>query len=401
MLGRPPTAPRLPGACRRRLRPQQRQPLPLRQPALGAAQLAALVAREALQATVIAQMAHGLCMFDAGDRLLMANQRFREIWQLPQALCQPGTPFQTIIAASHGARLVDDALLPAADDPQTIRRRREWLLDDQRIIEVHTTRLASGVVVALHADITAQRLAQQQVEHLAHHDALTGLPNRRTLHGEIQRALPRTGRGEALAVLCLDLDRFKPVNDMLGHDAGDALLRQVAQRLRQNLRESDSVARLGGDEFAILQTGAEQPAGATGLARRVIAALAEPFDLDGHQVHIGTSVGVAIAPADGDSPDALLKSADLALYLAKDAGRGVLRLFEPGLDARMLLRRQLEADLRGALGRGEFSLAYQAQVALPGKAGAPPAQRPLPSAAGPASSGMAPSELAPSSPTLE
>jgi predicted signal transduction protein with EAL and GGDEF domain len=140
-------------------------------------------------------------------------------------------------------------------------------------------------------------------------------------------------------------------------------LKQVAARLRASARETDLVARLGGDEFAIVQCGAPQPAASTALARRLIEALSQPFDLDGHQAHIGTSVGVAVAPFDADEAEALIKAADLALYRAKAAGRGVLRYFEPEMDALMQRRRQLESDLRGAIERGEFELAYQAQMA--------------------------------------
>ena len=222
--------------------------------------------------------------------------------------------------------------------------------------------MADGSCVALHEDITEQRRAQTQVIFLATHDALTGLPNRGALRDELQRLLARNKRGEDLAVLCLDLDRFKVVNDMLGHSCGDELLRQVAKRLRHCARETDFVVRLGGDEFAVLQCAAPQPSSSTILADRIIAALGTPFDLDGHRAHIGCSVGIAIAPLNGDDPEQLLKSADLALYRAKSDGRGVLRYFEPDMDLKIQSRRELEADLRGAMASGQFHLAYQPQV---------------------------------------
>ena len=152
----------------------------------------------------------------------------------------------------------------------------------------------------------------------------------------------------------------------MSHALGDALLCQVAQRLRAQVCDGDSVARLGGDEFAVLQTGSGQPGAATALAQRLIEVLSEPFELDGHQAHIGCSVGIALAPFDGDKAETLLKNADLALYRAKGAGRGVLRFFEPEMDARLQRRRRLETDLRRAVDQGEFVPAYQAQVALPG-----------------------------------
>ncbi|MDO9286166.1 MAG: EAL domain-containing protein [Aquabacterium sp.] len=336
-----------------------------RDPGMPEAPREGLAAHHALYVLAIEQMPQGLSMFDADDRLLVANRRYRDLWHLPDALCQPGARFGDLMAANPATELPchDPYLAEATEAGQPSRRRREWQLRDGRIIGVTITRLPGGACVALHEDITEQRRNQQQVAYLARHDALTGLPNRAQLSDELTRQLPRVHRGEELALLYLDLDRFKSVNDTLGHAAGDLLLRRVAERLRAGAREGDLIARLGGDEFAILQTGTTQPAGSTALAKRLIEALSQPFDLDGHQVHIGTSVGVAVAPFDGDHAEALIKSADLALYRAKAAGRGVLRYFEPEMDARMQLRRQLENDLRGAIARGEFELAFQAQVA--------------------------------------
>ena len=321
---------------------------------------------QALYALVIEQLPQGLSMFDSADRLLVWNRRWRDIWQLPDSLCQPGVTFDEIIAASHGAVSINDEVTASHDPGQAYRRRRLWRLDDQRIIEVTVTRLASGALLALHEDVTLPHQARQREAYLARHDSLTGLPNRAHLAEQLATQLPRTARGDELALLLLDLDRFKNVNDTLGHALGDALLCQVAQRLRAHVREGDLVARLGGDEFAVLQTGSGQPAAATTLAQRLIEVLSQPFELDGHQAHIGCSVGIALAPFDGDTAEVLLKNADLAMYRAKGAGRGVLRFFEPEMDARLQRRRRLETDLRRAVAQGEFVLAYQAQVALPG-----------------------------------
>ena len=328
--------------------------------------LADLSDPHALYAVVIEQLPQGLSMFDSADRLLVWNRRYQDIWQLPDRLCQPGMAFAEIIAASHGAVLISDEIAATPDPAQAHRRRRQWRLSDQRIIEVTVTRLTGGACVALHEDVTEQHQTRQRDVHLARHDGLTGLYNRAHLTEQLATQLPRTARGDELALLLLDLDRFKNVNDTLGHASGDALLCQVAQRLRAHVREGDMVARLGGDEFAVLQTGSGQPAAATALAQRLIEALSLPFDLDGQQAHIGCSVGIALAPFDGDTAEMLLKNADLALYLAKGAGRGVLRFFEPELDARLQRRRLLETDLRRAVAQAEFVLAYQAQVALPG-----------------------------------
>ncbi len=184
------------------------------------------------------------------------------------------------------------------------------------------------------------------------------------LREELVRLLARNARGEDLALLYLDLDRFKAVNDSHGHPVGDELLRAVAARLRACVRDSDLVARLGGDEFAVAQCGAPQPAASRQLAQRLIEALAAPFELAGVQAHIGASVGIAVAPFDGDDPDTLLKNADLALYRAEADGRGTMRYFEPAMDERARLRRALEADLREALAQGQLHLEYQPLVRL-------------------------------------
>ncbi|WP_052402067.1 bifunctional diguanylate cyclase/phosphodiesterase [Muricoccus aerilatus] len=212
-----------------------------------------------------------------------------------------------------------------------------------------------GVVI----DVTEQRQTEARIAHLARHDPLTDLPNRVLFGERLDGALARARRGEGFAVLCIDLDRFKEVNDTLGHPAGDLLLREVTARLRAELRDTDTLARLGGDEFAIIQPSVDQPRDATALARRLVEVIDMPFSLDGHQVVVGTSIGIAVAPVDAMERDALLKAADMALYGAKAAGRGRWRFFEPEMDARMQLRRTVELDLRRALVAGEFELHYQ------------------------------------------
>ena len=212
--------------------------------------------------------------------------------------------------------------------------------------------------------LAARQKLEAQLTHMAHHDGLTGLPNRILFRQEMERELARARGGEAVAVLCIDLDHFKRVNDTLGHAAGDALLQGAADRLRACVRETDIVARLGGDEFAIVQLQADQPRAATVLAERLIADLSRPFDIEGHQVVVGGSVGIALAPSDGTEADQLMKSADMALYRAKADGRGVLRYFESEMDAKMQARRALELDLRKALVEHEFELFYQPIVDL-------------------------------------
>jgi diguanylate cyclase (GGDEF)-like protein len=212
---------------------------------------------------------------------------------------------------------------------------------------------------------TSQRLRfEEQINHMAHHDALTGLPNRVLFGSELGRALSEAGPQESVAVFCLDLDRFKQVNDTLGHPVGDGLLRAVADRLRALCGGTAMAARLGGDEFALIQVGARQPEDADALGQRMIAQLGHPYDVDGYQIVVGASAGVALSPHDGASADDLLKGADLALYRAKTEGRGIVRFFEPGMDAQIQARRLLELDLRLALNKNEFELLYQPLVNL-------------------------------------
>lgn len=215
------------------------------------------------------------------------------------------------------------------------------------------------VVATMRAGYDRARERLRVTEELVNTDLLTGLPNRGLLRDVLARDLASNPLGESVALLCLDLDRFKPVNDTYGHAAGDELLRQVAKRLRECVRGVDVVARLGGDEFAVLQRHAVQPEGSTRLARRIIDVMSQPFEVDGHVVHVGTSVGVAVAPGDGQDSESLLRHADLALYRAKSDGRGQLVHFQPNMNQRVEARRGLENAMREALLAQEFELAYQ------------------------------------------
>ena len=224
--------------------------------------------------------------------------------------------------------------------------------------------MPDGGGVVTHEDVTDQRRIEARIAHLAHHDALTDLPNRLLLRQRLDAALENVTAQKPAAVLWLDLDRFKDVNDTFGHAAGDELLKIAAKRLRNCVRGGNTVARLGGDEFAVIQTGPDQPEGATTLALRIIEAISAPYEIDDHQVLVGTSVGISVAPNDAILAEELLKNADLALYRAKSEGRGTYQFFEPGMDARMHARRQLEIDLRQALPQDAFELHYQPIINL-------------------------------------
>ena len=319
--------------------------------------------------TAINHMGEGLCMFDAERRLVVCNTRYAEMYRLPPELLTAGTLHRQIIEHRIASGMLKgDTSDKAAQQllstlnalPVDAMASRVDELADGRLICVTRQPMVGGGWVATHLDVTEQRQSEAKITHMAQHDALTDLPNRVLLRDHMEHALAVTrSGGPDLAVLMLDLDRFKEVNDTLGHPAGDTLLRAVAARLLECARETAVVARLGGDEFAVIDYVTDPVVEATALAERITKALCEPFDLGGHQVVAGTSIGIAIAPRDGIDSDEILKNADLALYSAKGGGRGAFRFFEPQLDQIMHARRNLEREMRDALANGEFELHYQ------------------------------------------
>ena len=310
-------------------------------------------------------MAHGLCMFDAKRKLIICNGRYGAMYGLPEALCAPGTPLQSIlqylVERKTFAESAEETFAGAGPTP-TENFHVIKPLTDGRMVAVSHQNTADGGWVAIHEDITERQKAEAHIAHLARHDQLTDLPNRVFFREELEKSLRRLRHGEKFAVLCLDLDRFKSVNDSLGHSIGDKLLKAVASRLAGCIDERDFVARLGGDEFAIVQTNIGRPEDGSTLASRIIERLGAPYDVEGQQLDIGVSIGLAIAPADGKSADQLLKNADLAMYRDKADGRGSYCFFEPEMDARIQARRALELDLRSALGSGQLQLYYQPLV---------------------------------------
>ncbi len=218
-------------------------------------------------------------------------------------------------------------------------------------------------LLGISEDITERRLNETRITYMAHHDVLTDLANRVLFRERLDSALARAARyGDQLAVLCIDLDNFKGVNDALGHPVGDGLLRAVGERLRQALRNTDSAARLGGDEFAVLQVPVRSPEDVVALATRLMETLSAPVEVEGHRLIVGASIGIALGPSDDADPDLLLKCADIALYRAKSDGRGQFRFFEPAMNDRIQVRRALDIALRRALAGGELELRYQPLV---------------------------------------
>jgi diguanylate cyclase (GGDEF)-like protein len=311
----------------------------------------------------INSMPQGLCMFDADQKLIISNKPYAKMYGLKPEQAAQRTTLRALLKLREATlNEVDRAKNVFEDQLHAVESGKPWFyvreLNDGRTIAISHLPVPGGGSIATHEDITEHRRVEAKIAYMAHHDMLTGLPNRVAFRDEMQHAMEHLGE-RAMAALCLDLDYFKNVNDTLGHPVGDALLKSVALRLRSCLRPSDKVARLGGDEFAVIQIGVAQPEGSTALASRLIKEITEPFMVEGHQVVIGASIGISLAPADGQNPDLLMKNADMALYRAKEDGRGTYRYFEPGMDARMQARRRLELDLRKALALGQFELFYQ------------------------------------------
>ncbi len=319
----------------------------------------------------LTSMSQGLCLYDEAGRLIVVNQRFYEIYGLCTETVAAGCTFRDVLHAMDQAGHLAagsgvDKLVAAWSDLLASRQGGSLLqaIGGDRTVAISYEPTAEGGWVATYDDVTERQRVEKQAIFLARHDALTRLANRVLFHEQIEQALAQVGRGAQAAVLCLDLDRFKAVNDTLGHPIGDGLLKAVADRLRACVREVDTVARLGGDEFAVLQVGLECPEDVERLACRLVDTLSEPYEISGHHVSIGTSVGVALAPHDGTHPDILLKNADMALYRSKLEGRGTHRFFKREMDVKLQARRALELDLRSALTAGEFELFYQPLVSL-------------------------------------
>ena len=290
--------------------------------------------------------------------MLDANSAFCELIGRPLSAIK-GQNIETFL--SEGERT--SAISPITGKPEAFETQIAAADGEALPVEVLSRDIpfAGGTarVTALR-DIRERRAAEARIRFLAQHDILTGLPNRAHFQDVITRQLALSKRdGMQIAVLCVDLDRFKSVNDTLGHGAGDLLLKQVAERLLNNVRESDTVARIGGDEFVLLQTAAAQPEAARQLADRIVEKLSEPFDLDGNRVTIGASVGVALAPQDSMQADVLVQDADIALYRAKENGRGGCCFFKAGMDTVLRERRELEQEIVRATASGGFELAFQ------------------------------------------
>jgi diguanylate cyclase (GGDEF)-like protein/PAS domain S-box-containing protein len=314
--------------------------------------------------TALNNMPHGLVMFDSERRLLVANERFVELMRLPTKSEVAGRLSREVLLASGAfSRIADSRRFVTEFERRLFRTQGELTAEtgDGRWLSFTTRPMENGGSVVIVEDVTERRSAEQRIDRMARFDALTSLPNRNHLHEQLERTLASLEDDMArLAVLFVDLDEFKQVNDTLGHPSGDQLLCAVADRLLAVVSTNEMVARFGGDEFVILQR--QQQAvddRAEELARIIVGSLSQPYEIDGHDIIIGASIGIAYAPRDGSDPDLLLKNADMALYHAKAGGKGGVRVFDSSMDAEAHAKRALELDVRQALAANQLELYYQ------------------------------------------
>lgn len=313
----------------------------------------------------------GLWMFDPRRRLIVSNRRCNEILGVPPGAFRNGATVRELLqqVSRTGLFAAENAERIAAELESRLagsdRAELEFDTEDGRTLALTFQPVKTGGSIVLLEDVTERKAAAAKINRLARYDAVTGLPNRAFFRDQMEHALSGIGtRKHACAVLFVDLDQFKQVNDTMGHPFGDSLLCAVADRLRGIIRDTDIVARFGGDEFVILQYPVKHPTEAATLAQQLVEALGRSFEIEGNQVLIGASIGIAVAPQDGLNADLLLKNADMALYRAKSEGRGAWRFFEREMDVQAQARRSLELDLRSALVEDSFKLYYQPLINL-------------------------------------
>lgn len=309
----------------------------------------------------LSNMAQGLALIDAEGRVVLANERMHEVLMRPGRAVLTGAAIRSVLGdalnEAAATSYVTDHLRPDLD---LLKPTVSEIAHRDRILLVTTRRLADGGWVSTFADVTERRRFEERIRHLARHDPLTDLPNRATLH-QVLSARLASEAGQPCAVLYVDLDRFKPINDTFGHAVGDRLLQEVAGRLRRAVRPPDVVARLGGDEFALM-IGLADAQGPDSTAQRVLDALNQPYAIERLSLRVGASIGIAQFPLAGTDPDTLLRSADLALYEAKRSGPNRYTFYDPAMGDRAAARTSLEADLRRALEDRAFVLHYQPVV---------------------------------------
>ncbi len=308
-------------------------------------------------------MTQGLCLYDENQKIVIANKQFADLYKLTSKQISIGTTLREVVEAR-----VANGIFGEGDPEKYFRERvrpvvisvdKTQQLNDGRTILIRQRPLEGGGWVTTHDDITERCESQARIKHLAMHDVLTDLPNRAQLLGRLEQVMNNNADKSELAVLWLDLDYFKSINDVHGHATGDAVLREVAKRLRSCVRAKDLVARIGGDEFAVLQVDIQSPDDAANLAHRLLSSLTKPIHIDQNIHVIGTSIGVALGKPGCSDPTELFRSADFALYCAKSDGRGTIKFFEASMNNDIMKAHQLDRSLRLALLESQFELYYQ------------------------------------------
>jgi diguanylate cyclase (GGDEF)-like protein/PAS domain S-box-containing protein len=319
--------------------------------------------------TAVNNIPQGLIVYDNTAHVTVCNQRYIEMFGLSSEVIKPGCTMQDLIyhrqetgsfdgdVEAFCANIINDVALGKVTHQITEA-------PGGRAIQIINQPLQAGGWVATIEDVTERKNAEERITHLAHYDPLTDLPNRALFHSRLKQELEQIVPGEQLAVLYIDIDEFKSVNDTLGHLIGDELLKSVAKSLSRCTRGDDFVARLGGDEFAVVQTAVKGEADVSDLATRIFEAIRAPYACLGHQVTTDASIGIALAPQHGTDLHQILKNADLAMYAAKSAGRRTYRFFEPDMDAQVTARRLLEIDLRQAIADEALEVYYQPCLGL-------------------------------------
>ena len=315
--------------------------------------------------TAINNMSQGLLLFDGQGHMVVCNQGYMKMYGLSPDVVKPGCHFRDVIAHRRDTgsfigdvnAYCDIVMNRSLHNSPGERCSTIMQTADGRFIHVLDGTLSDGGWIATHEDITERRRADERIAHLAQYDSLTDLPNRTLFHERLEQEIALLAGGQKCAIIYIDIDEFKGINDSLGHTVGDELLKAVASRLRTCVRERDVVARLGGDEFAIVLTDVQQRSDVNNLINRIYEAIREPTECQGHRLITDASIGIALAPDHGNNLDQLLKNADLAMYSAKADGRRTYRFFEPEMDARVKARRALELDLREATEHGNFARA--------------------------------------------
>jgi diguanylate cyclase (GGDEF)-like protein len=318
-------------------------------------------------------MSQGLVMFDADRKLVFCNQQYTNIYGLPLDLIKPGTTQDQILEHRVASGIIPESTADEYVSDRTTKAAAGTLserlleLSDGRTLSVVIRPLPNGGWVTTHQDVTERRRAEVKIDHMAHYDALTDLPNRVAFSKALNATLDRAAaNGEQFAVLSIDLDRFKEANDTYGHLVGDAVLCEVARRLQASAGGA-FLARIGGDEFILVMEDSAQPAAAAALAERLLASLVNDIEVEGHHIKLGMSVGVAVYPADGLDAKTLMINADVALYRAKAETHRAAIFFDREMSVGRSEQRALQEDLRSAIDRGELLLHYQPQFRMTGE----------------------------------